>query len=278
MSDADTSPQRRRIAGLDVLFREGTNDGHSPLVLLHGIGSRSFSFLPLIHALNSKRTIIAWDAPGYGASLPLAAAAPCVADYCAALRALLDAAGVETVDLLGHSLGTLIAAHFAVVDRNRVNRLILVSPTLGHGASSSDGTPKTVRERVAELELLGAVSFARKRSVRLVFRPEQSPAVLQAVTAAMATMTMPGYGQAAHILGCGRILDDTTRLDLLPLIIVGAEDVITPPECSLQIASSLPSIGRDAASPILVEEAGHAICLEAPDRVAILVERHLTTT
>src|SRR5262245_55768738 len=115
--------ERLTIGHIDVLDRRGWGEGGIPLVLLHGIGSRSFSFSPLIEALDPARRAIAWDAPGYGASRPLDIAKPVVADYAAEVLELLDAMGISTVDLLGHSLGTLIAAHIAALAPARVRRL-----------------------------------------------------------------------------------------------------------------------------------------------------------
>jgi len=99
---------QRRIGGLDLLVRDGAS-GASPLLLLHGIGSRKFSFAPLMLALDGTRTVMALDTPGYGDSRPLDVAEPVAADYAAAVLALLDAADISEVNLLGHSLGTLIA-------------------------------------------------------------------------------------------------------------------------------------------------------------------------
>ncbi|MCF3948196.1 alpha/beta hydrolase [Acidiphilium sp. AL] len=278
MTTIDHPFERRMVNGIDILIRAGMNDTQQPLVLLHGIGSRSFSFLPLMAAFDRARTIIAWDAPGYGASSPLAVPMPGVTEYSAALLALLNAEGIQTVDLLGHSLGTLVAAHAAATAPARVNRLALVSPTLGYGAMPGDPLPEAVRARLAELVALGAATFARKRSARLVYHPERSPEVLDAVVAAMTTMVMPGYGQASRLLGSGRILDDVVRLSVPTLVIVGAEDVVTPPDMARKIALSLPHSVRSAPPLVLVEASGHAVCLEAPAQVAALVERHLTET
>ena len=84
-----TEIARRMAAGLSYLARDGAG---IPIVLLHGIGSNAQSFEPLMRALD--RPALAWDAPGYGASEPLAAQWPDASDYAAAVDRWLAGVGV----------------------------------------------------------------------------------------------------------------------------------------------------------------------------------------
>jgi pimeloyl-ACP methyl ester carboxylesterase len=104
-----------------------------PLVLLHGIGSAAASFRYQLKALSARFRVVAWDAPGYGASTPLAIEHPDTSDYTAALDAWLGALAVDRCHLVGQSLGTLIAARFAAEQPRRVLSLTLASIARGHG-------------------------------------------------------------------------------------------------------------------------------------------------
>ena len=95
--------QRRRTNEISYLHREGTG---VPLVLLHGIGSNAESFAPLIKALPPRLPVLAWDAPGYGESLPLTTDWPDTSDYASQLLHLLDTLRIERFALAGHSLAT----------------------------------------------------------------------------------------------------------------------------------------------------------------------------
>src|SRR5204862_6175293 len=66
-----------------------------PLVLLHGIGGGARSFRHQLDGLSGNLRVIAWDAPGYGGSTALAAAAPDSGDYAAALLRLIDALALD---------------------------------------------------------------------------------------------------------------------------------------------------------------------------------------
>ena len=87
-------------AGLSYLARGGGGD--TPIVLLHGIGSNAQSFEPLIRVLSARHRVVAWDAPGYGRSQPLAVAWPDASDYAAALDRLLVELDVARCILVGH--------------------------------------------------------------------------------------------------------------------------------------------------------------------------------
>jgi pimeloyl-ACP methyl ester carboxylesterase len=104
-----------------------------PLVLLHGIGSAAASFRYQHDELSARYRVVAWDAPGYGASTPLAPEHPDASDYAAALDAWLGALDIARCHMLGHSLGTLIAARFAAEQPERVVSLTLSSIARGHG-------------------------------------------------------------------------------------------------------------------------------------------------
>ena len=115
-------PETARLAdGAVVQFRRGHAAGDVAAVthvLLHGIGSASASWLAQLQqatdASGPTHHLLAWDAPGYGASTALPMGAPCAADYAARMWHWLDALGVaQPITLVGHSLGALMAASAA---------------------------------------------------------------------------------------------------------------------------------------------------------------------
>ena len=103
----------RSAKGLSYLTCEGR--GEMPVVLLHGIGSNAHSFEPLMQALAERHPSIAWNAPGYGESKPLTVKWPDPSHYANALNRLLAHLKVARCILVGHSLGCLIAARYAVI-------------------------------------------------------------------------------------------------------------------------------------------------------------------
>ena len=260
-----TEIAQRSAAGLSYLACG--DDGAMPIVLLHGIGSNAQSFVPLMRALEGGPPLLAWDAPGYGDSQPLAIEWPDASDYATALNRLLSHLDVSRCVLVGHSLGTLIAARFALVAPRRVAALFLISPALGYGAEKGGTLPPAVAGRIDELDRLGPEKFAATRAPGLLGDASVPPHVRQLVERAMAAVRRPGYDQAARLLAGGRLLDDAAKLDVPTAVLVGSQDRITPPANARRLfdalhGSSQPRIFREVAG------AGHAICQEQPAEIA----------
>ena len=81
-------PAQLSVGDVTFSYRQGGTG--APLVLLHGIGSNAGSWRDQLEGLADLRRVIAWDAPGYGASTPLAAARPLANDYAERLKLLLE--------------------------------------------------------------------------------------------------------------------------------------------------------------------------------------------
>jgi pimeloyl-ACP methyl ester carboxylesterase len=242
--------------------------GQGPaIVCLHGIGSGAASWIDTAALLAPQARVVAWDAPGYGESTPLEAAAPTAADYAARLGTLLDALGIESCVLVGHSLGAITAASAARTD-SRIRRLVLVSPAIGYGAPSRAEARAKVRiERLATLDELGIAGMAAKRAGRLV-SDKASDHARQWVRWNMARLNDHGYRQAVELLCNADLLADLPPP--MPVrVACGALDVVTPPAACEEVA-------RQCGVPLeLVDDAGHAGYVEQPQAVAALLRESL---
>ena len=97
------------------------------VVFLHGIGSSARSWQAAFEKSPPDWHVMAWNAPGYPPSSPLQVEWPSASDYAERLKALLDACRINTVHLVGHSLGCLMAASFAKLYPSRTKTLTLAS-------------------------------------------------------------------------------------------------------------------------------------------------------
>ena len=133
----DLADSRLRYVTVHGYRRAYRMAGTGPvLLLLHGIGDSSQSWLPVMHALARHHTVIAPDLLGHGASdKPRADYA--VAAYANGMRDLLDMLGIESATLVGHSLGGGVAAQFAYQFPERCERLVLVAS----GGAGRDVSP-----------------------------------------------------------------------------------------------------------------------------------------
>ncbi|SEG69055.1 Pimeloyl-ACP methyl ester carboxylesterase [Actinacidiphila yanglinensis] len=117
------------VDGLEMYYEvHGDADGTGrPLVLLHGgVLTIDLSFGALLPALAARRQVIAVEMQGHGHTAdtdrPLT-----VPGLASDVGALLDRLGVERADLLGYSLGGLVALQIAVTRPERVGRLVLAA-------------------------------------------------------------------------------------------------------------------------------------------------------
>ncbi len=261
--DMPAEVRRRAVrhGGSPISFLE-TGEGDA-VVLLHGIGSAATSWGCVLTApaLVARHRLIAWDAPGYGDSAPLAADWPTAQGYAEALAALLDTLGIAQAHLVGHSLGALMAARFAAAYPQRTLSLSLVSIATGHRHLTDDERRRRLVDRVGNLEKLGAHQLADLRGPRLV-APQAPQEVRAKVIHAMAQVKVRGYTQAARMLSQGDIYADVRSLPgHMPVqIILGDADQITSVEQNMSVSRQIPR------APVhVLHGVGHAAYVEDPD-------------
>lgn len=98
-----------------------------PLLLLHGLYDRAECWQPVFDALSQRFRLIMPDLRGhYRSDWPDNGYA--LRDYAADAVAVLDALEIARVDVLGHSLGALIAMELAAVAPERVRSVVLEDP------------------------------------------------------------------------------------------------------------------------------------------------------
>jgi pimeloyl-ACP methyl ester carboxylesterase len=101
-----------------------------PLLLINGLGANLEMWQPLVRELAGAREVIAFDLPGTGRSarprrpLRMPQLAQLVGD-------LLDGLGHRRLDVLGYSLGGIVAQELAYRAPARVSRLVLCATTPG---------------------------------------------------------------------------------------------------------------------------------------------------
>jgi pimeloyl-ACP methyl ester carboxylesterase len=228
----------------DISYREA-GSGRA-ILLLHGIGSSSASWLFQLEGLKGHR-VIAWDAPGYGESSFLEKPEPFPADYARSLDAFVDRLLLKDVVVVGNSLGCLMAGAF-VKDNPKVRALMLISPAGGYG-----GDRKVFDERIRTLEELGPEGMAQKRSPTLL-GAKHTPEALELVRWSQRRISPQGYRQAAYCLSNGKLVDDARGFRKKVLVVCGTEDRVTPEAGCKEVARayagseyrSLPGLGHVA--------------------------------
>lgn len=103
---------------------EGERGGDAPpLLYLHGFEHHPAE-APFLQRLAQGRQVYAPEHPGYGGSTGMESMEG-VLDLVLYYRQLIKSWGVETVDVVGHSLGGMIGAELAAICPQQVRRLVL---------------------------------------------------------------------------------------------------------------------------------------------------------
>ncbi len=114
------------------LLHVAGDTGTGPVVvMIHGIASSSVTFHHLVPRLEADHRCITIDILGFGDSPAPEGSTYTLSEHVAALDRTIRSLGLrEPFTLVGHSLGSLIAARYAATHRRELDRLVLVSPPI----------------------------------------------------------------------------------------------------------------------------------------------------
>jgi pimeloyl-ACP methyl ester carboxylesterase len=123
------------VQGMDVhLLRADAAPGVPPAaptqLFVHPMGASGALWLDVLGPLRAHGPVLAPDLPGAGQTRPLRRSAARAEEQASFLRAFTSTLGLDRVVVHGWSLGGLVSVLFAAGEPGRVQRLVLVSPTL----------------------------------------------------------------------------------------------------------------------------------------------------
>jgi 3-oxoadipate enol-lactonase len=237
------------------------------VLCLHGIGSSSQSFADQLSGWSGRRRVLAWDAPGYGAS-PDPTEAPGMSGYADAAATLLRDRGVGRAHVVGMSFGGVVAVRLAARHPDLVRSLVLGDSTPGSG--STPGSREAMLRRIPEMAELGSLAVAAARAPRLLSPAAPAELRERLVTTAAEDVRMPGFGYAAEAMAATDHGELLATLRVPTFVVCGEHDIVTPPELSRRMAATVPG-----ARLALVPAAGHVSNQEQPGAFNALVEAFL---
>ncbi len=225
------------------------------ILCLHGIGSSSASFGPQLAELWPSFRVVAWDAPGYGAS-PDPGSALGLGDY--AIAAAEVAGQLDPpVHLLGVSWGGVLALEVVRSFPELVRSVVLVGASRGSGRSPQSRA--AMEARVRALEELGPAAFAAGRAAELV-SPGAPPELVGTVRRIMTdAVRLPGYRSAAQSMIEADLTGRLGSIDRPVLVAYGEHDTVTGRSEAEAIAAEV----RGAVT-VSIASAGHLANQERP--------------
>jgi pimeloyl-ACP methyl ester carboxylesterase len=154
-----------------------------PLLLIHGLGGQMGNFTHSLVALLARdHRVLVFDRPGSGHSSRASTADGSIVRQAALVAELIRTLGLESVDVVGHSLGGAIALALALNHPDCVRTLALVAP-LTQPQAAPPPAFKLLAIRAAPLRALVGWTVATPwamlnsaRTLTAIFSPQTGPA------------------------------------------------------------------------------------------------------
>jgi pimeloyl-ACP methyl ester carboxylesterase len=242
-----------------------------PVLLVHGLGGCWQNWLENISSLAREYRVIAVDLPGFGES-EMPARPISISGYARTLEALCDTLGLETVRVVGNSMGGFVAAELTIRSPARVEALCLVAAAGLSVEHARADRSRGVRHRIENLLFFYVAwlatkfpSLALRPRVRrwmlglVVAHPEELPGPL--IAEQVRGFAKPGFDAALEALTRYPIRDRLGEIACPTLIVWGDEDALVPPSDAAEFEWLIAGSRK-----LTYEDTGHAPMLERPER------------
>jgi 3-oxoadipate enol-lactonase len=235
-----------------------------PVILLHSLGGSLAMWETTFRALTPHFTVAAFDARGHGDS---GGNKPFTMErFAGDAVALADRLGFARFHVVGLSMGGRAAMRIAIDSPERVAGLVVADTSAGGGAGGADRLA-AVRRRIAEA---GHEAFAREYTLSRLM--PATPASVVDAFAGDVCRTLPDV----YLTTLGAIVgEDLTgqvgAITARTLVVVGANDVSTPPDAARALAAAIPWARLE-----IIADANHLANLDQPEKFNAVVAGFLT--
>jgi pimeloyl-ACP methyl ester carboxylesterase len=244
----------------------------APLLFVHGLGSNLSLWRETLDAFDDSHRVLALDLPGYGLSgkddVPgtMSFFAEVVTDF-------LDERGIDTVTVVGVSMGGQVGLTLALQSPERVRRLALVSPAgieqftekeaeALKNATTAKGIINTTDEQVRQNTALNFASWSDEHAWLIEQRHALSERDDFEAYATANARSVAGMLE-------GKVRDRLGEIDVPALVLFGAGDKLIPNQY-LHENMTTADVADRARTALpnaivhLVDDAGHLLMLERP--------------
>lgn len=276
------SPSQISICGSEVHYWTYGPAAGRTILMVHGFRGNHVGLLKIIAGLEGYRVIVP-DLPGYGLSTPMTEFAHDVTGYSAFVKALIAELQLHRVVLLGHSFGSIIAAHVAATEPALVSELILVSPIAGSPRAGisrplarlvegyywlTAHLPEPLAERVImsktfnRLMSLTLTKTRDRQTRRAIYRHHLGDLEFVQDRRVIAESFPDSVAKTAA--------DEAEHIPHRTLLVAGENDPISPAEYQRRLDDRLAQ-----STLVLIPRVGHLVHLETPSEAARAIDEFL---
>lgn len=254
------------IDGLEVVVSGKQDDAtRPPLVFVHGVGGSVATWDAVLELLPNDRPFIRYSLPGHGRSAPTNSFS--VRDFATVHLRLMETLGVRVFDVVGFSLGGLIAEAVALTKPSAVRRLAVI----GSVAGRSDEERERAMQRLARLEASGPVAVAQESVPRWYTEKyiRENPGIVERTVQRFASLDRDSYLRAYEALVMTDLIDELEGITQPFLAVAGENDMGSPPRMAKEAAARV-----DRGEYRVLAGLKHGMMLESPEAVAKLLKVH----
>ncbi|MDX6718410.1 MAG: hypothetical protein QOJ63_664 [Solirubrobacteraceae bacterium] len=255
--------------------------GEGPIVMfVHGLSGCWQNWLENIPHFARDHRVIAVDLPGFGESeMPVQDIS--ISGYADTLDALMDVLGIDSVRLVGNSMGGFIGAELAIRYPARVERLVLAAAAGLSVEFIRTQREEGLRHRAENIAFFN-IGWLASRSPTVARRSRLRSALLLLVAAHPARLPAPltyeqvkgsgkpGFSDALDALCSYPIRKRLGEIECPTLIVWGDKDRLVP----LKDAAVFEELISDARK-VIYTDTGHLTMMERPARFNADVRRFL---
>lgn len=250
------------------------------VVFIHGVlNDHSVWALQTRYLAHHGFNVLAVDLPGHGRSAgPHHDIEPCrtvesAADF---IIALLDAAGIQTAALVGHSFGSLIALEVAARAPQRISHLAMVGTAFPMPVSP-ELLETSLNQPMKAIDMVNTFSHSMLAPPPSALGPGSwlysgSKALMRRVQASNTRFNLFHTGFTAcndYKQGLAGVKNASAAM----LFVVGKSDQMTPPKAAMALVNEARAQGKNVK--VVTLESGHSLMTEAPDGVLMALKDFL---
>ena len=220
---------------IQISYRYQKFNEEIPILFLHGFNGNSKSWAYQFHYFKGRRSVIAIDAPGFGQSDPSDLDMLSISNV---VYNLLKSIDVKKCDLVGHSMGGMLAQIVASKHSKLINKVILSCTHKGYAMPVGSSLRDPYKLRLEERKQMSNKEFGQLRIQKML--PElKNPEIFNFLSLISEEITEGSIKSGGMAM---QTLDTTDYLSNLKqdcLILKGSKDIVVSKERSYQLENLL---------------------------------------
>lgn len=242
-----------------------------PVLMIHGLGSDAGTWAAALPALSNAYRLVIFENRGAGRSSkpPGPYSTEMMAEDAAAL---MDQLGIARAHVIGKSMGGMIAQWLAVRFPEKVRSLVLASTVLRHDAYGEEllQLGREIAEKAglfATYRQAFLMSYSREYCMHNRQRLEEVKELMNRLDPAE---FLHGYREQSIACEKHDATQVASQIKAPVLVVVGAEDLITPAQASRNISAAIPN-----SELVILPHGGHGFWREFPGEVNDIVREFI---